>query len=171
MAIEWTRLKLVVDDFDDAAVAARVAEVDMTGIQLVTMAELGVGPAERRKLYELNRECSRDVPEQGEFYSFAEYVSERLDVESFDPRFVEIALAGDEWIGMTAASNRMEVGYFFDEMTGVLREYRGRGISLAMKLDNIRRIRDFGCPLIVTTHHPQNTSAIEMNRRLGYVDR
>jgi hypothetical protein len=55
-------------------------------------------------------------------------------------------------------------------MRGVLRSHRGQGISIAMKLPRGRvrpvpRVR-----WLRTFHHPDNTSAIGMNRRLGFVD-
>jgi len=57
------------------------------------------------------------------------------------------------------------------EMTGVLASHRGRGRSLALKLLAIRFVRSSGYERLVTFHHPANTSAIAMNRRLGFVDR
>jgi GNAT superfamily N-acetyltransferase len=171
MTVEWVKLKLFLADFDEQAIADRAAQTDLSGISLVSLDKMAWGTAERRKLYELNRECSRDIPERGEFYSFPEYVEQRIEAASFDPRCVVVAIRGREWIGMTAASNHLDQGFMFDEMTGVLSAYRGRGLSLCLKLANIRRMRDLGATVIHTMHNVHNTAAIEMNRKLGYVPR
>jgi len=171
MTVEWVELGLVIADFDDQSITDRVAQSDLDGICLSSYDELGTGESQLRKLYELNRECARDIPDRGEFYSFDEYVQQRIAVESFDPRCVVIATKGDEWIGMTAASNHLARGFMHDEMTGVVAAYRGRGLSLALKLANIRRMRSLGTPVIHTMHNSKNSSAIEMNKRLGYTPR
>jgi hypothetical protein len=171
MTVDWVELKLVLADFDDQLIAHRVAQADLRGISLSSYEDLGTGNLHVRELYELNRECARDIPDRGEFYSFDEYVQQRIEVESFEPRCVVIATSGGEWIGMTAASNHLTRGFMHDEMTGVLAAYRGRGLSLALKLANIRRMRALGAPVIHTMHNSRNSSAIEMNKRLGYTAR
>lgn len=169
MADDWVHLRLRLESFDEDAIANRVARADLSTLGLATLADLGDSDAERRLLYELNRECSLDIPGRGPFYSFDEYVAERINVPSFDSRTVVVALDGNVWVGMTAASDhRAARGYMFDEMTGVRAAYRGRGLSLALKLANIRFMRSIGVTEVRTMHHRANTTAIAMNRRLGY---
>jgi hypothetical protein len=55
----------------------------------------------------------------------------RFDDAEFDPRGVVIARLADEWAGMSATSLRADQGVAFADMTGVLRPYRGGGLSLA----------------------------------------
>jgi len=55
-------------------------------------------------------------------------------------------------------------------MTGVLRQYCRRGIALALKLLGIRFAKDCNVSTTDTIHDFENVAAIEMNRRLGYVD-
>jgi RimJ/RimL family protein N-acetyltransferase len=71
---------------------------------------------------------------------------------------------------MSAACGHRDEGFFFNEMTGVIRSHRGRGIALAMKVFVIRLVRDLGVPEMRTFHHPDNTAPIALNRRLGYVE-
>jgi RimJ/RimL family protein N-acetyltransferase len=71
---------------------------------------------------------------------------------------------------MSAASDHRDLGYFFNEMTGVVRSHRGRGIALAMKVLVIERVHTLGVPAIYTVHHAANTAPIALNRKLGYVD-
>jgi RimJ/RimL family protein N-acetyltransferase len=170
MDVLWVRLELDVETFDAAAFEPVVKACRHGGIVFKTMAELGDSEANHRRLYELNRECSADIPGRGEFYTYAEYHAERIAVDSYDPSAIVIALDGDEWVGMSAASDHRGEGYFFNEMTGVRRSHRARGIAVAMKVIVIERVREVGVPTIRTFHHPDNAAPIALNRRLGYVD-
>jgi predicted GNAT superfamily acetyltransferase len=133
------------------------------------MAELGDTAEHRRALYDLNKTCSADIPDRGEFYTYDEYVAVRIDVPTFDPSGVILAIRDCTWIGMSTTSLHTK-GYAFSEMTGVLAAYRGEGLSLALKLLAIRFVRSSGYRWLATLHHPRNASAIAMNRRLGFVD-
>ena len=44
------------------------------------MADLGDTAGCRRALYELNKTCSADIPERGEFYTFHEYIDDRIEI-------------------------------------------------------------------------------------------
>jgi len=169
-APQWVRLALDVERFDPGAFADVIDRCRRRGIVLTTIAELGDSEPNHRRLYELNRTCSADIPGRGEFYTYAEYRAERIEVDTYDPSMVVIALSGGEWVGMSAASDHGPEGYFFNEMTGVVRAYRHRGIAIAMKVMVIEKVRAHGVPSIRTFHHPDNVAPIALNRRLGYVD-
>lgn len=124
----------------------------------------------RRALYKLNKTCSADIPERGEFYTFDEYVADRINTSSYDPRGVILAVSRGVWVGMATTSLRHAEGYAFSEMTGALPSHRGRGISLAIKVLAVRFARSCGMRWLRRFHHPRNTAAIGMNRRLGFVD-
>lgn len=134
------------------------------------MSGVGDSVGHRRALYELNKTCSADIPDRGEFYTFEDYLADRIETPTYDSQGVVLALDGGAWIGMAATSLRPAEGYAFSEMTGVLASHRGRGISLAMKLLAVEFARACGMHWLRTFHHPGNASAIGMNRRLGFVD-
>ena len=52
--------------------------------------------------------------------------------------------------------------------TGTGREYRGRGLALAVKLASTRWAREHGITQIVTTNDETNAPMLAINRRLGY---
>ncbi|WLQ32076.1 GNAT family N-acetyltransferase [Streptomyces castrisilvae] len=168
MTDHWVRLELDTTTFDAERFGAYVTRCRDQGIRLTTLAELGDTPEHRRALYELNKECSADIPERGEFFTYEEFCARRFDVPSYDPRGVVIALDGEEWIGLAATSRH--TGFVFNEMTGVRAPYRGRGISIAMKTFGMDFARLCGLHRIRTFHHPANASAIGMNRTMGFVD-
>lgn len=169
MGVEWVRLKLDLDVFDDARFEPYLRCCQQAGVVFTTMAAVGDTTEHRRALYELNKTCSADIPGRGAFYAFDEYLAQRIETPIYDPRGVVLAVDGGSWIGMAATTIRPE-GYAFSEMTGVLAGYRGRGTSLAMKLQAIEYARSSGVRWLRTLHHPGNTAAIGMNRRLGFVD-
>lgn len=170
MTKQWVRLELDVDTFDPQRFTEYLDRCRRTGITLTTLADLGDTPRHHRMLYDLNKECSADIPDRGEFPTFDEYLQHRVEVPSYDPRGVVIALDGDAWIAMAATSDQRSRGHVFNEMTGVRAPYRGRGISIAMKTFGIGFAALCGVSTIRTLHHPANTNAIKMNRRLGYLD-
>ncbi|WP_229853206.1 GNAT family N-acetyltransferase [Streptomyces violascens] len=169
MTGEWVRLKLDLDAFDAAPYEPYRRRCQQAGIAFVTMAAVGDTAEHRHALYELNRTCSADIPGRGEFYTFEEYLAQRIETPTYDPQGIVLALDGGAWVGMAATSLQPE-GHAFSEMTGVLAGHRGRGISMAMKLLAIEYARSHGMRWLRTFHHPHNASAIGMNRRLGFVD-
>lgn len=170
MDVERVRLQLDLAAFDDAAFVLYLHRCRTSGINFTSVSELGDDGENRRALYELNNACAADIPERGEFYTFDEYLTERIDTPAYDPDGVVIAVDDGRWVGMTTTSLHRAEDYAFSEMTGVLRSHRGQGISLAMKLLAITFARSRGIRWLRTFHHPDNASAIGMNRRLGFVD-
>jgi RimJ/RimL family protein N-acetyltransferase len=53
--------------------------------------------------------------------------------------------------------------------TGTLREFRGRGLGLAVKLASIAWATENGITSLVTTNDERNAPMLAINRRLGYV--
>jgi len=168
VAVEWVRLQLDLEAFEDARFEPYLHSCRQSGIDFTTIADLGDTAECRRSLYELNKTCSADIPEQGEFYTFEKYLSDRIQIPTYHPRGVVLAISNGVWIGMAATSLRPGEGYAFSEMTGVLPGHRGQGISLAMKLLAIGFARSFDMRWLRTVHHPHNATAIAMNRRLGF---
>jgi hypothetical protein len=168
--VEWVRLELDTDRFDDASFEPYLRQAQRAGTRFTTMAALGDAPEQRQALYQLNKACSADIPDRGPFYTYDEYVTQRIDVATFDPHGVMVATRGAGWIAMSATSLHPEQQFAFSEMTGVLAPHRGQGLSLALKLLAIRFVRASGYHRLVAFHHPRNHTAIAMNRRLGFVD-
>lgn len=166
--MEWVHLQLDLHAFDAAEFEPVLRRCEQAGVEFTTMEAVGDTAESRRALYELNKTCSADIPGRGPFYSWEEYVAERIETTTYDPRGVVLALDGGGWVGMATTSLRPLEAHAFSEMTGVLASHRGRGISLAMKLLAIEFARARGMRWLRTMHHPGNDVAIAMNRRLGF---
>ena len=167
---EPVKLQLDVTSFNGAAFQSCLERCKQSGLRFSTVAEADAGPVANRMLYELNKTCSADIPDRGAFYTFEEYVAQRINVPFYDPRGVVLAIDHGTWVGMAATSVYPDRGYALSEMTGVLRSYRGQGVSIAMKVLAIEYVRDRGLRWIRTGNGSANAPAIAMNRRLGFVD-
>ena len=146
-----------------------ITQNEATGIQFTTLAALGDTPENRRLLYELNKTCSADIPGRGTFFTFAEYEKVRFENPAYRPAGVILALDDATWVGMSAATLHGNENFVFNEMTGVIRPYRGRGIALALKLLVVRFARAVGAESIRTFNDAQNAPMLGVNERLGYV--
>ena len=169
------KLQLSVPDFRDDPWLHYIADCERRGIIFFSLAELGETEANQRHMYELNKECSADLPGRGPFYSYEECCAQRLEVDSFVAFGVIFAVdggvPGDPWVCMAGVSHRLGQDYTFNEMTGVVRTYRRRGIATALKLRTIQVAESLGVQFIYTSHAAANVTAIAMNRRLGYTYR
>lgn len=170
MAVDRVKLELDLATFDPRPFDPVVDTVLRSGITMSTLADLGNTEENQHRLFELNAECSGDIPGRGTFHTWPEYRRVRIDIESFDPRSVLIARRGDEWVGMASTSAHPAKGFLFTEMTGVRRAERRRGLALALKVRNTGFGAIRGLTELRTVHHPDNVGIIALNRRLGYVD-
>jgi hypothetical protein len=174
MTVAWVKLELDLATFDPKPWDSLLERIATAGITMSTLADLGATEDNLAKMYELNAECSADIPGRGPFHTWDEYRRVRIDIDSFDPRGVVIAHRGSdqssEWIGMSGTSTHPSAGYLFKEMTGVRRTERRRGLATAMKVRNAEFGDLVGLSNLRTVHHPGNVAMIELNRRLGYVD-
>jgi len=171
MSVDWVRLELDLRSYE----APRTnPELALAGLRLATLTELGDDEHARYRVFELNRECSADIPGRGPFHTWEEYRRVRHDVPWFDPSGVSLAVDGDDWVGMAGFTAHPKPktgdGYLFSEMTGVVRRWRRKGLATALKVHNLDLALSSGLHTIRTVHHPGNTAMIALNRRLGYVD-
>ena len=166
---DWVKMEIDVGGFNPSAFEGSVAR-SSRGLAFRTLAELGNTRANQKQLYRLNALCSSDIPERGAFYGWEDYLRLRIDVPSFDPRGVLLAIDGEKWVGMTASSNHAERGFVFNEMTGVVRTHRRQGLGLAMKVLGMSFATDLDVATARTIHHPANLAMIDLNLRLGYVE-
>jgi hypothetical protein len=81
----------------------------------------------------LNKTCSADIPERGEFFSHEEYVQRRFDGPGYRPDGQVLLLDENAIVGLCPLSFAPERDWAFIEMTGILRPYRRRGYATAVK--------------------------------------
>ncbi len=78
-----------------------------------------------------------------------------------------VAYAGDQIAGLTTTGKSKDKdGWTW--MTGTAREYRGRGVARALKVEALTRAKDRGLRALGTTNDEPNKSMRGINAKLGY---
>lgn len=164
---ERTESLLNLKDWDGSRFAGHLERVAAGGIRLLALRDAEIRPFYPR-MYELDREAAQDVPGlDGGFPPYESWVRNWQN----DPRPVMAALAldGDRVVGdsvvMLPRNPGKEAG---TDWTGVLREYRSRGIALAVKLLTIEAAIAAGAPAMRTNNDPDNPAMLRVNEKLGY---
>jgi GNAT superfamily N-acetyltransferase len=155
--------------FDEAPFVGVIDKLVGEGIRFTSLAEEGDDESHRRKYHELDEKVSQDIPGY-DFHSmdFTEYCLRCFHADIYRPGGRLVAADGDQWIGFATVNTVAANGNAHNEMTGVRREYRGRGIALALKLLAIRFARSIGAQEITTSNDSLNAPMLAVNRKLGY---
>lgn len=138
------------------------------GFTLGTVTELADRP---RDLFTLYAATERDLPgEHGmtedEYDEWLEETLHHPDLAR-DGSFVVLDAAARP-VALAWLIADLEQGRAENEMTGTLRELRGRGLARAAKLATIRWAAANGITTILTSNHDENAPMLGLNRSLGY---
>jgi GNAT superfamily N-acetyltransferase len=156
--------------FDETPFLSLEAQVLASGIRILSLAELGDTRENLRKLHAVNYATALDIPGvPSDWTSFEDFESMARNAKWFRAEGQFGALDGENWIGLSAVSLSPEQHGSYNLMTGVMREYRGRGIALALKLAGIRYARCNGAVYMRTHNDSLNAPILAINRKLGYV--
>lgn len=151
------------------AIDARTDAFFPTGVRIATYRQLQLAVADApRRLYDLDATLWADVPFglTGSIPSFEQYQVLELADPDFLPGATFIALDGERWIGIGALMSGK--GYLLNSMTGVVRDWRGRGLARWLKLHTIRCAFEHGAPEIRTFNDSVNDAILALNRSLGF---
>jgi GNAT superfamily N-acetyltransferase len=80
----------------------------------------------------------------------------------------QLVLAGERPVALAFLLVNAEAGVAVNEMTGTLKEYRGRGLAKLAKLAAIRWAAEQGYREIGTGNDSENAPMLALNRSLGY---
>ncbi|HEX2646498.1 MAG TPA: GNAT family N-acetyltransferase [Candidatus Dormibacteraeota bacterium] len=145
--------------------------MDGSGIRLLTVA--GWDDADKlQKLFALNEQTIQDVPHSlpivpeafADFEKRAHAPDRRLD------RYW-IAVDGDRVIAMSYLKFPPVRGTVWTGFTCTDREYRGRGIARAVKLQSLAQAASLGVPVVCTDNDSENAPMLHINETLGYTRR
>jgi GNAT superfamily N-acetyltransferase len=120
------------------------------------------------RLYRLFDELWQDVPFglTGAGPTLEAFVAEVLQDASFASEGTMIALDGERWIGLAALERRAD--FMLASMTGVVRDWRGRGLARWLKLATIRHALESGFAELRTVNDATNEAMLALNRSLGF---
>jgi GNAT superfamily N-acetyltransferase len=156
--------------FDASRFAGAVAKVEGQGIRFRTLAD-GEKETYARKVHGLMSRTFWDIPAVtlAEYPSFEEWAKWDLDEENVPADCLIFAMDGDQVVGATMLERIKTTGAMYTGHTSVTREYRGRGLALALKLLSIEAARRYGAPYMRTNNDAVNAPMLAVNRKLGYV--
>jgi GNAT superfamily N-acetyltransferase len=166
---QFVHMELDLPAADPDRLAAAVAGTDLAVFTLAE-ATAALGPAEAdRRLYELNRRLSPDIPGNGDtFPPYEVYAAEVVGADWFRRDTQYVAADGDRWVGLAGVGVRPAEGTASHEFTAVDRGYRRRGAARALKARAALDARAAGLRRLVTGNDETNTAIIRANHALGY---
>ncbi|HLZ95692.1 MAG TPA: hypothetical protein VKT20_10225 [Candidatus Dormibacteraeota bacterium] len=141
------------------------------GIELTTLAAWH-DPQRFEKLHELNELTRRDIPHtQPILPQTLDDFMVRVGSPSTPPDRWWLALDGAVPVAMSYLSYPPVRGVVGTNFTGTRREYRGRGIARAVKLQSLAQAVDLGVPEVRTDNDSENAPMLHINETLGYTRR
>ena len=163
--------RLDVAAFDFAPFAEAEKRVADAGIVLKTLAELReTEPEWKEKYYDIEWTIIQDMPAPDTLtqFSYEHFVKSTLENPNFSPESIFIALDGDYWVGESALWKSQADANMFQGGTGVRREYRRKGIALALKLRGLAYAKENNVPQIKTWNNQTNRAMLSINEAMGF---
>jgi len=156
-------------NFDEHRFDDLMRRVRAEGFRFFSLAEAGLTDENKHRLYEVNRAAALDNPGNNgifpDFYAFSKNV---FDASWFRADTQIIASHADRWVGLAAIGIYPADNHAYNAFTGVLRDYRGRGLAQALKLQTILLARKEGVRYVRTHNDSKNAPMLAVNRKLGY---
>lgn len=161
---------LDVTAFDLAPYADLESSLRKHRIEIKTLAELATDTDRDRKLYDLEWELIGDIPGLGELSrpDFETFVKESINGKGQRPDGNFVAICADEYVGLSLLRVNNAGDELNQDLTGVKRAYRRKGIALALKVRAVIYARANGIRTIRTTNHIINKPMLAINDRLGF---
>ena len=157
---------------DAAPFAGYVEKALKERIKFTTLAEEQPrGQESLRKIHELVQLITADMPREADFtpLTYEQWETFSLKNPRLLPEGYFIAKDGPNYIGMSNVHQvDSEPGVLHQDDTGVIREYRGRGIATALKLKVIEFAKRNGYRSIKTWNDSGNAPMLAINTKLGF---
>jgi len=167
---EWeSRLDLAT--FDPTPYHGLEAKLRQQGIEIKSLKELESDPECYHKLHKMEDGIVQDIPSLDGMtpLSFEQYMDLVINNPQSPPEGHFVAIHDGEYIGTAGLWQSDAEPDFTNNLTGVKRAYRHRGIALALKLRGIAYARERGGTSIKTWNDSPNADMIALNQQLGFV--
>lgn len=166
--VEWES-RLDVSTFDFQPHLNFLEKLEGKGFSLKTYKDLEDDPKRDEKLFDLWMEIFLDVPfpDPPTEIPFENFL-ERVKGPGFLPDGFFIMVKENEFVGLSNLFKGKNDPLFTTGLTGVRREYRNRGIALALKVYAIRYAKEMGVSGIKTWNASYNQAMLSLNQKLGF---
>jgi GNAT superfamily N-acetyltransferase len=158
--------------FDPSKFGSYTTKASGAGITFSTLQrELREDPHCYEKLYDLVQTVFRDVPiaDTPTDTPYDQWVTFEMKNPNLIPESYMIAKDHDRYVGTSVVWRlKKEPHSLYQGLTGVLREYRGKGIAMALKLRVLEFARLNGFDHIRTFNASTNDGMLAINKRLGF---
>lgn len=154
--------------FDPAPYADLETRLTRDGLTIRSVAELAADPDRDHKLHDLLWALDQDVPidEPITPMSFTSFLTQVVQHPSFVAAGSFVALDGERYVGATILLGSPRS--LNHDMTGALRDYRGRGLATLLKVRAARFAQANGYERMTATNDLSNAPMLAINARLGY---
>ena len=161
-------------DLERSALPSGKPSASELGVEIHTLAALEADPERDRRLYDLIWEIDQDVPEIDEptRESLEDFVESRLAHRRILPEYCFVALHDGEYVGVSFfMSDDSDPELVRTALTGVARDWRGRGLAWALKLEGLDRLARSPFRTVRTVNESGNRHMLTINEQLGFVKR
>lgn len=168
---EW-QSRLDVNGFDPTPFAGTMERVANQGIEITTLAaERDSNENALSDAYELDQVISRDVPDIEPYteVSFDTFRKNVIDAPYSLPEAFLIATHAGRYVALARMfGSEEEPDILYQGLTGVIPEYRGKGIAMALKLATVESARRLGMREIRTWNDTMNRPMLRINEAMGF---
>ncbi len=165
-----SRLKVAAFDFGRFGGAEERAA--RQGVTLTTLAAEGArAPEVLHRVHEMMQTIGGDVPGTGTYtpIPYEHWVASDVDTPKALPDAFFLAKDGDRFVGVSLLHRRLEQpDVLSQELTGLLPDYRGKGIAMALKLQTVKYARAHGYREIRTNNDTRNRPMLRINEAMGF---
>ena len=170
-AFRETPVHMDVASFDARPYKELEPKLNAQGIFIKTVLELKSDLNRDRKIYDLMCAVDQDMPHEGDQFTepdFEDWVGWGLNDPSVLQDAFLIAVYRDQYIGLRDLGSYGNQEALLGGLLGVRRDYRQRGIALAMQLRNIAYAQEHGYRLLKDCTAIQNAPMQALFNRLGF---
>ena len=170
-AFRETPVHLDVTTFDPSPYVELEPKLNAQDIFIKMLVELKSDPDRDRKIYDLMCAVDQDMPHEGDQFTepdFEDWVGWGLSDPSILQDAYLIAVHGDDYVGLRELGSYSDPQTLMGGLLGIRRDYRKRGIALAMQIRNIAYGREHGYRLLKDCTAIQNAPMQAMFNQLGF---
>ena len=159
--------------WDPTPLLPAIAKAETDGFRLFSYADVEDTEENRRKLYDLFVPLIYDIPRRDDqpftVEPFEPWAKTTFDNPNFKAELFQLAEKDGQWVGLSHVMPKFETDSVSQWLTGVSREARGHGLSLAMKVRSYVTAKEMGYTVMTTENHEDNGPMLAVNKKFGFI--